>query len=87
MREVVTVYNKSMEKQSGVMETSFWVLGHRVDVLSYLFRFFTIFVPEDVEIESISVKSHAVNSGHAIFILKGDSMPDDKYEVKDVTAI
>ena len=27
------------------METSFWVLGHRIDVLSYLFRFFDLFVP------------------------------------------
>jgi len=43
-----------MEKQSGVMETSFWVLGHRVDVLSYLFRFFTIFVPDAVCIEVLA---------------------------------
>lgn len=36
------------------METSFWVLGHRVDVLSYLFRFFTVFVPEAVEREVLA---------------------------------
>lgn len=36
------------------METSFWVLGHRVDVLSYLFRFFTIFVPEVVRNEVLA---------------------------------
>ena len=43
-----------MEKQSAVMETSFWVLGHRVDVLSYLFRFFTVFVPEEVRDEILT---------------------------------
>jgi predicted nucleic acid-binding protein len=43
-----------MQKQSAVMETSFWVLGHRVDVLSYLFRFFTIFVPEAVRVEVLA---------------------------------
>ncbi len=36
------------------METSFWVLGHRVDVLSYLFRFFTVFVPEAVRNEVLA---------------------------------
>lgn len=36
------------------METSFWVLGHRVDVLSYLFRFFTVFVPETVRGEVLA---------------------------------
>lgn len=30
------------------METSFWVLGHRADILSYLFRFFTVFAPQAV---------------------------------------
>ncbi len=49
-----SVYNNSMEKQSAVMETSFWVLGHRVDVLSYLFRFFTVFVPEAVRVEVLA---------------------------------
>ena len=43
-----------MQKQAAVMETSFWVLGHRVDVLSYLFRFFTVFVPEAVRIEVLA---------------------------------
>ena len=43
-----------MQKQSAVMETSFWVLGHRVDVLSYLLRFFTIFVPEAVRTEVLA---------------------------------
>jgi len=43
-----------MEKQSAVMETSFWVLGHRGDVLSYLFRFFTVFVPEAVRLEVLA---------------------------------
>ena len=43
-----------MQKQSAVMETSFWVLGHRVDVLSYLFRLFTVFVPEAVRVEVLA---------------------------------
>jgi predicted nucleic acid-binding protein len=36
------------------METSFWVLGHRVDVLSYLFRLFTVVVPEAVRVEVLA---------------------------------
>ena len=36
------------------METSFWVLGHRVDILSYVHRFFTIFVPEAVRTEVLA---------------------------------
>jgi hypothetical protein len=32
------------------METSFWVLGYQVDILSYLFRFFTVYVPEAVRV-------------------------------------
>lgn len=36
------------------METSFWVLGHRVDVLSYLFRFFAVFAPEAVRAEILA---------------------------------
>ena len=36
------------------METSFWVLGHRVDVLPYLFRFFSVFVPEAVRNEVLA---------------------------------
>ena len=36
------------------METSFWVLGHRVDILSYLHRFFTVFVPEVVRSEVLA---------------------------------
>ena len=43
-----------MKKQPAVMETSFWVLGHRVDVLSYLFRFFDLFVPEEVRTEVLA---------------------------------
>jgi predicted nucleic acid-binding protein len=43
-----------MQKQCAVMETSFWVLGHRVDVLSYLFRLFTVFVPEAVRVEVLA---------------------------------
>lgn len=43
-----------MRKQSAVMETFFWVLGHRVDVLSYLFPFFTVFVPEAVRVEVLA---------------------------------
>jgi hypothetical protein len=53
-----------MEKQEAVMETSFWVLGHRVDVLSYLFRFFTVFVPEAVR-EVRSHEHHNENSHNA----------------------
>ncbi len=40
-----------MKKQIAVLDTSFWVLGHRADVLVYLFRFFTIVVPSAVENE------------------------------------
>lgn len=40
-----------MKKQTAVLDTSFWVLGHRADVLAYLFRFFTIVVPSTVENE------------------------------------
>ena len=36
------------------METSFWVLGHRIDVLSYLFRFSNLFVPEEVRSEVLA---------------------------------
>lgn len=36
------------------METSFWVLGHRVDVLPYVFRFFTLFVPDAVRREVLA---------------------------------
>lgn len=43
-----------MEKQSAVIDTSFWVLGHRVDVLSYLFRFFTVYVPDAVREEVVA---------------------------------
>jgi predicted nucleic acid-binding protein len=43
-----------MEKQPAVIDTSFWVLGHRVDVLSYLFRFFTVYVPDAVRVELIA---------------------------------
>ena len=40
-----------MKKQTAVLDTSFWVLGHRADVLPYLFRFFTVVVPSAVENE------------------------------------
>lgn len=43
-----------MMKQLAVMDTSFWVLGHRVDVLSYLFRFFEVFVPHPVRSEVLA---------------------------------
>ena len=43
-----------MEKQAAVIDTSFWVLGHRVDVLSYLFRFFTVSVPDAVRQEIVA---------------------------------
>lgn len=43
-----------MKQQTAVMETSFWVLGHRIDVLSYVFRFFTLFVPEAVRTEVLA---------------------------------
>lgn len=35
-----------MEKPWAVLDTSFWVVGHRVDILSYLLRFFTVCVPD-----------------------------------------
>ena len=37
-----------------MLDTSFWVIGHRVDVLSYLFRFFTVCVPDAVRHEVLS---------------------------------
>jgi hypothetical protein len=43
-----------MNKQNAVMETSFWVSGHRVDVLSYLFRFFTVNAPNAVRDEILA---------------------------------
>ncbi len=43
-----------MKKQNATIDTSFWVLGHRVDILSYLFRFFTLFVPEAVREEILA---------------------------------
>jgi hypothetical protein len=43
-----------MQKQSAVTETSFWVLEHRVDVLSYLFRLFTVVVPEAARVEVLA---------------------------------
>jgi predicted nucleic acid-binding protein len=43
-----------MEKLPAVIDTSFWVLGHRVDILSYLFRFFTVIVPNAVRGELLA---------------------------------
>jgi hypothetical protein len=43
-----------MDKPQAVMETSFWVLGHRVDVLPYLFRFFSVYVPTAVREEVLA---------------------------------
>lgn len=48
------VYTCCMEKQPAVIDTSFWVLGHRVDVLSYLFRFFLVYVPDAVREEVVA---------------------------------
>src|SRR5215470_8456520 len=48
------VYNVCMEKPWAVLDTSFWVIGHRVDVLSYVFRFFTVCVPDAVRHEVLS---------------------------------
>ncbi|MEE3257908.1 MAG: hypothetical protein VX293_01740 [Candidatus Latescibacterota bacterium] len=36
------------------METSFWGLGHRADILSYIFRFFTICVPKAVRLKVLA---------------------------------
>ena len=43
-----------MEKPWAVLDTSFWVVGHRVDVLSYLFRFFMVCVPDVVRDEVLA---------------------------------
>src|SRR6266705_6922006 len=43
-----------MERPWAVLDTSFWVVGHRVDVLTYLFRFFTVCVPEAVRTEVLA---------------------------------
>ncbi len=40
-----------MKKQTAVLDTSFWVLGHRADVLASLFRFFAAVVPSAVQTE------------------------------------
>ena len=43
-----------MEKPWAVLDTSFWVVGHRVDILSYLLRFFTVCVPDAVRHEVLA---------------------------------
>lgn len=43
-----------MEKPWAVLDTSFWVLGHRVDILAYLLRFFTVCVPDAVRHEVLA---------------------------------
>lgn len=43
-----------MEKPWAVVDTSFWVLGHRVDVLVYLLRFFTLCAPAAVRDEVLA---------------------------------
>ena len=43
-----------MEKPWAVLDTSLWVVRHRVDVLTYLFRFFTVCVPEAVRAEVLA---------------------------------
>ena len=40
-----------MKKQEAVLDTSFWVLAHRADVLAFLFRFFAVVVPSAVQTE------------------------------------
>ena len=37
-----------------MLDISFWVVGHRVDVLTYLFRFFTVCIPEAVRAEVLA---------------------------------
>jgi len=48
------VYINWMEKPWAVLDTSFWVIGHRVDVLPYLFRFFMLYVPDAVRDEVLA---------------------------------
>ena len=43
-----------MEKPWAVLDTSFWVVGHRVDVLVYLLRFFTLCAPDAVREEVLA---------------------------------
>jgi len=43
-----------MEKPWAVLDTSFWVLGHRVDVLVYLVRFFILCGPDIVREEVLA---------------------------------
>jgi hypothetical protein len=37
-----------VEKQAAMIDTPFQVLGHRVNVLAYLFRFFALYVSDAV---------------------------------------
>jgi hypothetical protein len=48
------VYTPRMEKPWAVLDTSFWVVGHWVDVLTHLFRFFTVCVPDAVRTEVLA---------------------------------
>ena len=38
-RDASLVYHTHMEKPGTALDTSFWVVGHRGDVLTYLFGF------------------------------------------------
>ena len=45
-------------QQLAVLDTSFWTVGHRADVLPYLFEFFTVHVPSAVHAEILAPDRH-----------------------------
>jgi hypothetical protein len=47
-----------MEKPWAVLDASFWVIGHWVDILPYLFRCFTLCVPDAVRNEVLAPDPH-----------------------------
>jgi len=44
-------FSESQSKQNAVLDTSFWTIGYRAEILAYLFDFFVIWVPSAVEKE------------------------------------
>jgi predicted nucleic acid-binding protein len=44
------------ELQQAALDTSFWVVGHRADVLPYLFEFFAVHLPPAVRAEITAVE-------------------------------
>ena len=67
------VYTPRMEKPWAVLDTSFQVVGYRVDVLTYLFWFFMVCVPEAVRTEVLAPDpryAHRVYGYQELFLLQ-----------------